>query len=104
MNDQQKEVLCKVAEALGFNCANRKSVIGTIIAKSVSLLLAILFAVLRSKAKAEGKTCKKHVYTALTVLFAIGVLTSRAEIYDDCGCEAEADEADFEKDFAREEV
>ncbi|MCL2498890.1 MAG: hypothetical protein FWE90_00975 [Defluviitaleaceae bacterium] len=99
MNEQQKEMMCKVASVFGFTCANKKSVIGTIIAKAVSLLLAILFTVLRSKAKADGKVCKKRVYTVLAVLFYAGVLTSRVEIYDENPCEAEADEADFEEDF-----
>jgi predicted acetyltransferase len=91
MNGQQKEMLGLVAQKLGFSCVNRKSVIATIIAKSVSLLLGILFVVLRNKAKANGQNCKKNIFTVLAVIFFVGVLTNNAQIPDEddedlCDC------------------
>jgi cytochrome c oxidase assembly factor CtaG len=100
MDMDKKEALEKVAAQFGFTCLNKKSVIGTIIAKAVSLLIAILFMVLRSKAKAKGQTCRKVVFTVLAVLFFVGVITSGARIEgDDSGDIDACDCDDFEDDF-----
>jgi hypothetical protein len=94
-----KEILLLVAEQCGFCPKNKNSTIATIVAKGVNLFLGILFLVLRNKAKADGKVCKANIYLSLSVLFFVGILTSRADIEDDEEAITEAFDADFEDEF-----
>ena len=99
-----KEILMEVATGLGFlpdknDSKCTASMIATIAAKGVSLLLGILFWVLRGKAKLEGKTCKSRVFLALSILFFIGVLTSRAVLGELNGADDELFDEDFEEEF-----
>jgi|GEM_PF-1623446 len=90
------EQLRQVAEVLGFCPKTQKDLIATIVAKGISLFLGILFWVLRSKAINDGKVCKSRIFLGLSLLFFVGVLTSRVETGDE-----EDDEFDeeFEEEF-----
>ena len=101
MSEQQKEQLLKVGNIFGINPGDRTSLISTIGIKTFSLVLAILFWVLRGKACAAGKVGKKRLFTVLAVMFTINIFTSRVII----GGEGEGEEdefAAFEDDFEDE--
>ncbi|MCL2189266.1 MAG: hypothetical protein FWB87_10920 [Defluviitaleaceae bacterium] len=87
----------KFLELYGFGRQDMPSIVGTIVAKCVSLVLAILFWVLRYKACKAEKRGKKIAFTVLAVLFTIGIFTSRAVI--DAPDDNMAFDEDFEDDF-----
>jgi hypothetical protein len=87
VNEKCKEILEMIEVKTGL-ILNKKSIVGTIIAKSVSLIIAILFMTLRSKAKAKGKVGMTRLFTVLAVLFFVAVLASTVQLDDDDPCEA----------------
>ena len=74
-----KEIMLKVAALFGFCPKDKEAMINTIVAKGVSLFLGILFCVLRSKAKADGKVGKSRVFLVLSILFFVGVIVNRVD-------------------------
>jgi hypothetical protein len=90
----------KFLELYGFGRQDMPSIVGTIVAKCVSLILAILFWVLRYKACKAEQTNKKWIFTALAVMFTVGIFTSRVVINNPE--DNMAFDEDFEEDFRGE--
>ena len=81
------------AEELGFYSDNKIKMIANITAKVINLFLAVIFFVLRSKAKSAGKKGKSRVFLALGIMFFLGAfvantggaeeITDTSEDFDD---------------------